>query len=263
MLRPGKVPLEKSFYYHYPDLRKYWSSDNKLTAKDYSKHSGQKVKWICSKCNNTYESRIHDKIRNGQTKCYDCTRKQSYITRSKPIPGQSLLDKYSDICKEWSNKNKLGPESYRYGSTEKVFWKCRKCKHEWKASPNTRTNEKQQRGCPNCNFSHGEKAIEKFLIKDNIKYISQYRIKECRNKKPLPFDFAILDKNNKLLSLIEYNGQQHYIKKGKFVHSFDKRIENDNIKQNYCKENHIPLLIIKYTEFKNIEIILENWLKAL
>jgi L-aspartate-alpha-decarboxylase len=39
-----------------------------------------------------------------------------------------------------------------------------------------------------------------------------------------------------------------------------KTILNDKIKTNFCKENNINLLRIPYTEFKNIEKILEETL---
>ena len=120
---------------------------------------------------------------------------------------------------------------------------------------------KKNNGCPRCKSSHGEKEIEKFLIKNNLLYKSQFRIKECKNKKPLPFDFAIF-KNEKLIGLIEYNGSQHYdIKFSK--EQFLQTQLTDKIKQNFCKENNISLLTIPYTEYNSIETILKNWINNL
>ena len=58
--------------------------------------------------------------------------------------------------------------------------------------------------------SSGEVYIANYLSNNNILYIPQYKIDECRNKNPLPFDFGIIDENEKLLGLIEFQGKQHY-----------------------------------------------------
>jgi hypothetical protein len=99
-------------------------------------------------------------------------------------------------------------------------------------------------GCPKCNESHGEKIVSHFLNENNINYKSQYRIKECRNKRPLPFDFAIFE-DDKLKLLIEYDGEQHF--KPKFGKKEFERVKiNDSIKNEYCKNNNIDLLRIPY-----------------
>ncbi len=60
--------------------------------------------------------------------------------------------------------------------------------------------------CPTCNESKGEREIKKFLEKNNINFIKQYRFKKCRDKKPLPFDFYLPKYN----ICIEYDGKQHF-----------------------------------------------------
>ena len=57
--------------------------------------------------------------------------------------------------------------------------------------------------------SNGVKRILAYLITKNIPYKQEFRIKECRDKLPLPFDFAIF-KDKNLVLLIEYNGIQHF-----------------------------------------------------
>lgn len=115
-----------------------------------------------------------------------------------------------------------------------------------------------------------EIEIEKYLKKHNVLFEAQYRIKECRNKNPLPFDFAIQDKYNNLTLLIEYQGGQHYFPvdfsgKGKewAEEQFKELQIRDQIKYNYCITNSIPLLIIPYWESNNIEEILNNCLLKL
>ena len=68
----------------------------------------------------------------------------------------------------------------------------------------------QREGCPKCNNSKGEIFIENYLIGNKIKYKPQYTFTDLKYKRQLLFDFGILDENNVLKYLIEYNGEQHY-----------------------------------------------------
>jgi len=105
------------------------------------------------------------------------------------------------------------------------------------------------KGCPKCKFSRNAIEIKNLLDKENIEYILEYRFSDCRNINPLPFDFYIPSLN----TCIEYNGEQHYIPVLIFNGSkgFESQQIRDKIKINYCKDNKIPLLIIKFDE--NIE----------
>lgn len=111
--------------------------------------------------------------------------------------------------------------------------------------------------CPKCNGSKGENALEKLFEERNISYKSQYKIPECKNKKVLPFDFLIEYKGIK--ALIEFDGIQHY-KPIYGEDKFKKRQKNDCIKTKFCKDNDIPLLRIKDTFIKNMDVILDNFL---
>ena len=62
-------------------------------------------------------------------------------------------------------------------------------------------------GCQKCNNSVGEIMVSNFLSENNIIFQEQYKFDECRNKKPLPFDFYLSDLN----ICIEYDGEFHYI----------------------------------------------------
>lgn len=110
--------------------------------------------------------------------------------------------------------------------------------------------------CPYCRESKGEKSIMKYLEENNINYIRQYRYENCKDDKPLPFDFYLPYYN----TCIEYDGELHY----KSIDFYGGQIElekqkkRDNIKTQYCKDNNIKLIRIPYWEFKNIEIILNE-----
>lgn len=102
-------------------------------------------------------------------------------------------------------------------------------------------------GCPECNRSHGELEIEKYLFDSNIKYITQYEITidNSINKSGKAYvDFYLPE----LDSFIEYNGRQHYIPVEKFGGQlkFEQQIKRDEYVRQYCKENNIKLLEIKF-----------------
>jgi hypothetical protein len=131
------------------------------------------------------------------------------------------------------------------------------CNHKFKMSP---SNFLSGQSCPYCRFSRGEKTIENYLIENSHIYKSQYRIHDCKYKKPLPFDFAIFNNDGSLHSLIEYDGEQHY-KTTRFQNSLNKleliRVR-DNIKNEYCINNNIKLIRIPYWKLNNIDSILEK-----
>lgn len=101
-------------------------------------------------------------------------------------------------------------------------------------------------GCPICRESKGERNIREFLLENNIKFIRQHKFPNCRNMRPLPFDFY-LPQNN---ICIEYHGIQHYepVKYFGGNNRFINQEINDRIKLNYCIDNNINLIIVKYNE---------------
>jgi hypothetical protein len=112
-------------------------------------------------------------------------------------------------------------------------------------------------GCPICNSSKGEIEIMKLLISYSIKYEKQKTYHNCKNIKLLPFDFYLPEYN----MCIEYDGRQHYesIKYFGGEKRLKKQKQIDSIKNEYCKNNNIRLIRIKYDE--DIEKVLSYLLK--
>ena len=112
-------------------------------------------------------------------------------------------------------------------------------------------------GCPNCGESKGEKEISKFLDKYNILYNRQHKFADCRNNFELPFDFYLPS----FRIAIEFDGKQHFEPLEFFggIQSFEKLKENDKIKSDYCEDNYINLIRIKYDQINIIwEILWDN-----
>jgi hypothetical protein len=112
-------------------------------------------------------------------------------------------------------------------------------------APNTHLNKK---GCPKCKSSKGELMVEKYLMDHNINYIKQKTYNGCvsKNNNKLKFDFFIEDYN----SCIEFDGIQHFIKINYWggEEGFKNLQKRDQIKNEYCKNNNIRLIRIKYDD---------------
>lgn len=114
----------------------------------------------------------------------------------------------------------------------------------------------QGNGCPNCSESKGEKIIAKYLDKNNISYYRQHKFNDCKNIFQLPFDFFI----PKYRTCIEFDGKQHYEPANFFggIEAFERLKTNDKIKDDYCEDNFINLIRIRYDQMERIDNILSE-----
>lgn len=144
----------------------------------------------------------------------------------------------------------------------KITMEHLKCEHVWDVRPDTFLHGTR---CPKCSSSKGNAAIRKFLECNNIKHEGEHKIKECRNKRVLPFDFAILDADDNIKLLIEYQGREHYEIVDAFggEEGFIERNKHDLIKSEYCTKNNIDLFTIHYKHYKNINNLLKQKLKEI
>lgn len=116
----------------------------------------------------------------------------------------------------------------------------------------------QGNGCPNCNESIGERTIVSFLKKYNINYSRQHKFSNCRNSFELPFDFYIPS----LRICIEFDGKQHFQPIDYFggIDAYNRLTINDRIKDDYCEDNYITLIRIRYDQVDSIyQILWENF----
>ena len=147
------------------------------------------------------------------------------------------------------------------GVLKHATFKCKTCGCEWETFV---TSVLYGRGCPHCKISKGEKRIKIYLEKMGLKYEYQFAFLDCCNIKPLPFDFYLPEYN----TCIEYDGVQHFEptrfnKKMTIEEANDNFVQQkfrDGIKNSYCKNNNIKLLRIPYTEYDNIEKIINKYL---
>lgn len=129
-----------------------------------------------------------------------------------------------------------------------------KCKNTWQTQADNVFSGST--GCPTCStVSKGEKAVAEYLKKNKILFKPQFTFSNCKDKRMLPFDFAVFNKGNFLNCLIEYQGCQHFIdpsqykKKGPFsTKSVSKTQKHDKMKSAFCKEHGIQLIQIDHPQ---------------
>ncbi len=134
------------------------------------------------------------------------------------------------------------------------------CGYEWEALPNRLL---QGRSCPRCRESKGEKFLSKVLKSNNIPFVPQFNlVKNPKTNRWLRSDFAILNKENKPLLILEYDGEQHF--KPVKIFGGEEKLKatqyRDSVKDKYCKENNIPFCRFSYaqSELEITKIILNK-----
>lgn len=219
------------------------------------------VMWLC-KCDCGNEFLLSSKLlQNGHTKSCGCLKRemagQNWIGDSyHGGAGKEFIDetgnvygKLTVLCRDNNNS---------YGQAK---WKCQcECGTITTVS-GSQLRSGGTRSC-GCTKSFGELAIIKLLNKNNIPYKKEYVFDDLKDKNSLRFDFAILNKQNKLLGLIEFQGSQHYINTpiGYYTQEkIDIIKKHDTIKQQYCNKNKIPLLILNKNNYDE-DMILE-WIR--
>lgn len=168
------------------------------------------------------------------------------------------MEKFKKEMKKVNSRIDISGE-YKNGRTN-VHCKCLVCGHEWDAMP---INLLKGKGCPKCASSHGERAIQIWLDEHFYKYEVEYKFKDCKYIRPLPFDIYIESLN----LAIEFDGQQHFTpviwrNKGDIriaEQNLIKIYKRDIIKDQYCKEHGIRLLRIGYWQYDYINLILESY----
>lgn len=204
------------------------------------KISNNKIIYECPKCKRQTSTSQSYLLSHKDILCYNC--RGANISKGRTKTKEYLQSKCPDI-------EILG--EYVNNSTP-IRYKC-KCGTIHYARPNNLISGNR---CWHCRESKGEKLIREYLDKNNINYIMGYKFNNCRDKKPLPFDFYLPDYNY----LIEFDGTQHFKSSNLWDRNQDLEIRknHDKIKTQYCKNNGIKLIRITYKQINEIDGILNR-----
>ncbi len=189
-------------------------------------------------------------LKEGQTTNCGCIRKQtlSEMLKSEEIPKGTEVGLLTVLY-----------ENGKHETQNYYVYKCKcKCGREVDVRA-TYLRRKLVTSCGQCTTSYNNALVESFLLKLPFEYIPEYKFDDLDGFKA--FDFYIPELN----LCIEYDGEQHYypINGMGGEEGFKRRIENDEIKNKYCKDNGIELLRIPYWKRDEIENILVNRIKTI
>lgn len=197
-------------------------------------------------------------LTNG-TRCPRCRKSEQGVNQRKTHI-EFIREMRSLVGDEYEVMGK-----YRTAHTH-VLVRHSSCGHEWQVTPSNFV--KVGTRCPVCTSSRGEMRIAAYLRENGYVFTCGYRFDDCRNKLPLPFDIAM--KVAERTILLEYDGEQHFRpvnfagRSGEWAERQFRHIQRkDRIKTEYCRANGIPLIRIDYTQFDEIEAILDRELSAL
>ena len=193
----------------------------------------KKIKVLCPEHGSFEEFPINFLKGNGCKKCALASRTEKYEQLFINNANKIHNNKYDySLVNYLYNKKKINIICKKHGVFEQI--------------PNSHLSGA---GCPKCYSSRGEKKIISFFNENNITYFYQKTFNDCKDIRKLQFDFYLPEQN----AIIEYNGIQHYepIKYFGGIESLKSQQKRDNIKTNYCIENNINLIRIRYNE--NIE----------
>lgn len=197
--------------------------------------------WLCQcECGGTtITTTTH--LKTGHTKSCGCLQKES-ATKTHLVDYTGETFGKLTILERAASKN------------TRTMWKCQcDCGNIIEvAAAHLQSGNTLSCGC--LRISHGEYKIRELLNRNNIKYQTEYMFDTCRNPKtnrPLRFDFYVEDKY-----LIEFDGKQHFEQSRGWLaqESLEETQYRDNIKNQWCKENNIPLIRIPYTKLNNLTI---------
>lgn len=218
-------------------------SDEYTLLEEY-KGVKSKIRVRHNTCGNIYKVRPDVFLRGGR--CSKCAGLKNKTTEEFKQEVFDLIGNEYSVLGKYKN------------TRTKIKMKHNICGHEYYINPNSFLHGTR---CPICKSFKGEEKIAKYLIKNNIKFETQKTFKDLKDKGFLRFDFYLPEYN----LLIEYDGKQHFEpvdfsgnNPEQAEENFKNRKIRDWMKNNYCKENNIKLLRIKYNDFKNIKKILKE-----
>lgn len=201
-----------------------------------NERSGRMTYWLCQcECGTVKSVRRDHLISEGKDSTVSCgchRRKNPSLLKSKDELGAVY--------------GKLTVKSLS-GSTPdgKLKWNCL-CECGKEVIVDGRDLRQGQQSCGCIKASIGESNIAKVLDENGVKYQKEYVFDELTKVcgRRLRYDFALLDADDKVIKLIEFDGTQHYDKKNS-MYSEDL-VERDRIKNAWAAVKGIPLQRITY-----------------
>lgn len=229
------------------------------SEEDYLDSAQKTIRYLCPKHEDKGIQLISLAHLQSGRGCYFCGREKTEQSRKINIENNK------DIISLCAEKGFVFQNAYRNEGKIYVNYICTK---HTKKGIQTMQYQNMKRdfvcGCPFCGMTSGEKAVMDCLELYNIKYIPQYKFNDLKCVDKLRFDYYLPDYNK----VIEYDGIQHFeptrfngISYERAKQNLEVTINHDTIKNNYCRENGIPILRIPFFKYNEINDMIIDFIK--
>lgn len=196
--------------------------------------AGKHIQWdcICPICKKVFHTGSNHLIAGEVSCCKHCNG--SIVNK----PPHTIVWQVGRRCGCWTVVGKTNHQN-------SWFAKC-ECGNVRYKTITELSNAPAHCECGIIHSSTGEEKIAQWLTNHAIDYTTQQSFKTLRNKHPLRFDFFIISMN----VCIEFDGKQHYhpIEHWGGEERLKEYKMRDMIKTQWCKENGIYLIRIRYDE---------------
>lgn len=226
--KSAKGTKKKDKRYYYDRLVKYCKDrDGKVLEKEWTK-AKDIYHFKCGNPEHPVFKTTADALYSGEHWCPYCSGRKgdfqnelSSLVKSK---NGELLSDYVD-------------------ATTHVTVHCNNHNYTWSMLPG---NIKKGRWCPVCNMGFNEKVVWDYFKTMMCKIEIQYTFDDLigENNEPLKFDFAVFNDEDRLIYIVEVDDEEHRDRHfGNTPRQLQRQesIKRDRIKDNYCKDNNIPL----------------------
>lgn len=216
------------------------------------KNQNSKAKCRCLKCGHEWKP-FAQSLMNGSG-CPKCERAKSHQCQ----PKKDMIFK-KEVLEMYGHSIEL-KSSYK-GAYKPIKVKCNVCGEDFDVNKARNLIRRSGCGCPICNLSAGALKVYNFLKRNGYTFEMEYTFEDLKGEQGLlRFDFAIL-LNKQVILTIEYDGEFHFHDRKMPEQDVEKQKRYDDIKDEYCENNNIPIIRIPYWEIKNIDTILQTEIK--
>lgn len=147
---PREVPTDRSLQARHPDLASEWdrARNTRPVPAAISPNSKLKAWWRCRTCAHTWAASVQNRARGHG--CPRCGLKRRARTQSRVDFDRSLAAKRPDLLEELhpTRNREVDPSRLGARSSQKLWWRCGTCGHDWQAAVSSRTG--RGTGCPVC-----------------------------------------------------------------------------------------------------------------
>lgn len=126
-----------------PDIASSWDyTKNTINPEEIGSGSGKSFWWKCDICGGSWKTSVINRTKSNGTGCPFCSNQKALVGFN------DIGTIHPELLQEWDyTLNEISPLEIVGRSNKQIWWKCKRCNNNWKASPNTRISGSN---CPYC-----------------------------------------------------------------------------------------------------------------